>query len=327
MKWSTVAVGLTIFGLIGISIILLFQQLTTTNENDYYLLKEITEAAMVDSIDISYYRETGELKIVREKFVENFTRRFAESTLIIGTKYTIKFFDIMEEPPKVSVRIDTGLENYKIYNTSGNYNVVNELTGIFEYVPKQNTTNNNDDDESKNSIIFDKSKYKDTTKKKVEAVVKTKTFNYYAIIKKDKNNRAYNYDKILELNIPDELISGKYKNQIINSVSYEKMSNFNQAIINEAILKRDINYINADNDYNFYLPLEKVTNNVYNDNSNIVRLCERRLSVKELSMIDPDCYEEGKNKINIQMNSNENKEYAIVKLTVIWQYDEYEYVS
>ena len=39
-------------------------------------------------------------------------------TLIIGTKYTIKFFDVMEEPPKVSVRIDTGMNNYKIYNTS-----------------------------------------------------------------------------------------------------------------------------------------------------------------------------------------------------------------
>ena len=73
MKWSTVTVGVMILGIIGVSIILLFQQLTTTNENDYYLLKEITEAAMVDSIDISYYRETGELKIVREKFVENFT--------------------------------------------------------------------------------------------------------------------------------------------------------------------------------------------------------------------------------------------------------------
>ena len=40
MKWSTVTVGVMILGIIGVSIILLFQQLTTTNENDYYLLKE-----------------------------------------------------------------------------------------------------------------------------------------------------------------------------------------------------------------------------------------------------------------------------------------------
>ena len=38
MKWSTVTVGVMILGIIGVSIILLFQQLTTTNENDYYLL-------------------------------------------------------------------------------------------------------------------------------------------------------------------------------------------------------------------------------------------------------------------------------------------------
>ena len=39
MKWSTVTVGVMILGIIGVSIILLFQQLTTTNENDYYLLR------------------------------------------------------------------------------------------------------------------------------------------------------------------------------------------------------------------------------------------------------------------------------------------------
>ena len=127
MKWSTVTVGVMILGIIGVSIILLFQQLTTTNENDYYLLKEITEAAMVDSIDISYYRETGNLKIVREKFVENFTRRFAESTLIIGTKYTIKFFDVMEEPPKVSVRIDTGIDNYMSADEACAYGLIDEV--------------------------------------------------------------------------------------------------------------------------------------------------------------------------------------------------------
>ena len=114
MKWSFTGVGLIVFGLIGLTIILLFEQITTSNENDYYLLKEITNAAMVDSIDIAYYRETGDLKIVREKFVENFTRRYSESTLFIGTSYTISFYDIMEVPPKVTILIDTGLEQYRI---------------------------------------------------------------------------------------------------------------------------------------------------------------------------------------------------------------------
>ena len=285
MKWSTTALGLIIFGLVGISIIMLFQQITTTNENDYYLLKEITEAAMIDSIDISYYRETGNLKIVREKFVENFTRRFAESTLIIGTKYTIKFFDIMEEPPKVSVRIDTGIENYKIYNTSDSYNVLNELTGIFEYVGK----------EGKNST---------TTIGENPYTTKTIKKTYYAIIKKVPSTKKY--DDILELNIPDELISGKIKNQKLTAVKFEKMEP-TQEILNEAILQRDIYYKDAEDDYGYFLPLANVEKNVYNDNS-----------VGKQDTSD-------ENKVRITSVGTGNKEYAIIKYIATWQYEEYKY--
>ena len=142
MKWSFASVGMIVLGITGIAIILLFQQITTSNENDYYLLKEITEASMIESIDIKYYRETGDLRIVKEKFVENFTRRYSESTLFIGTKYTISFFDIMEVPPKVTIMIDTGLEQYRIYNDTSNYNVVNNLTGILEFAGKESINDN-----------------------------------------------------------------------------------------------------------------------------------------------------------------------------------------
>ena len=56
MKWSFASVGLIVFGLIGVTIIMLFEQLTTTNESDYYMLKEVTEAAMIDAIDLKYYQ-------------------------------------------------------------------------------------------------------------------------------------------------------------------------------------------------------------------------------------------------------------------------------
>ena len=288
MKWSTTALGLIIFGLVGISIIMLFQQITTTNENDYYLLKEITEAAMIDSIDISYYRETGNLKIVREKFVENFTRRFAESTLIIGTKYTIKFFDIMEEPPKVSVRIDTGIENYRIYNTEDSYNVLNEVTGIFEYVGK----------EGKNST---------TTIGENPYTKKTIKKTYYAIIKKVPSTKKY--DKILELNIPDELISGKIKNQKLKDAKFEKMEP-TQEILNEAVLQRDIYYKNAENDYGYFLSLAKVEKNVYNDNS--VRVSSKLAASDE-------------NKVQITSIGTGNQDYTIIKYIATWEYDEYKY--
>lgn len=284
MKWSTVTVGVMILGIIGVSIILLFQQLTTTNENDYYLLKEITEAAMVDSIDISYYRETGKLKIVREKFVENFTRRFAESTLIIGTKYTIKFFDIMEEPPKVSVRIDTGIENYKIYNTSGNYKVLNQLTGIFEYVGKR---------DNGKTISGEENPYE---KKKKE-------MTYYSIVKK--SNATKKYDATLELNIPDELVSGKIKNVTLSNVEYKDSSNLTQEELNMAILQRDIYFKNANDDYDYFLTLANIEKNMYNKDSIKIDKQNKQVSIKSLTSAE--------------------KEYAIIKYIVTWQYEEYKY--
>lgn len=273
-----------ILGIIGVSIILLFQQLTTTNENDYYLLKEITEAAMVDSIDISYYRETGELKIVREKFVENFTRRFAESTLIIGTKYTIKFFDIMEEPPKVSVRIDTGIENYKIYNTSGNYEVLNQLTGIFEYVGKR---------DNGKTISGEENPYE---KKKKE-------MTYYSIVKK--SNATKKYDATLELNIPDELVSGKIKNVTLSNVEYKDSSNLTQEELNMAILQRDIYFKNANDDYDYFLTLANIEKNMYNKDSIKIDKQNKKIAIKSLTSAE--------------------KEYAIIKYIVTWQYEEYKY--
>lgn len=284
MKWSTVTVGVMILGIIGVSIILLFQQLTTTNENDYYLLKEITEAAMVDSIDISYYRETGELKIVREKFIENFTRRFAESTLIIGTKYTIKFFDIMEEPPKVSVRIDTGIENYKIYNTSGNYEVLNQLTGIFEYVGKS---------DNGKTISGEENPYE---KKKKE-------MTYYSIVKK--SNATKKYDATLELNIPDELVSGKIKNVTLSNVEYKDSSNLTQEELNMAILQRDIYFKNANDDYDYFLTLANIEKNMYNKDSIKIDKQNKKVTIKSLTSAE--------------------KEYAIIKYIVTWQYEEYKY--
>ena len=284
MKWSTVTVGVMILGIIGVSIILLFQQLTTTNENDYYLLKEITEAAMVDSIDISYYRETGELKIVREKFIENFTRRFAESTLIIGTKYTIKFFDIMEEPPKVSVRIDTGIENYKIYNTSGNYEVLNQLMGIFEYVGKR---------DNGKTISGEENPYE---KKKKEMA-------YYSIVKK--SNATKKYDATLELNIPDELVSGKIKNVTLSNVEYKDSSNLTQEELNMAILQRDIYFKNANDDYDYFLTLANIEKNMYNKDSIKIDKQNKKVTIKSLTSAE--------------------KEYAIIKYIVTWQYEEYKY--
>lgn len=140
MKWSFAGIGVIVAGMIGLMLLILFGDITVSNEGDYYLLKEITESAMVDSIDVTYYRSTGSIKIVKEKFVENFTRRYSESTQYGSVDYKINFYQILESPPKVSVVIDNGIGIYSINNDATNYRVSNSINSIIEYNPYEYKT-------------------------------------------------------------------------------------------------------------------------------------------------------------------------------------------
>lgn len=127
MKAAMWGVVLIIMGLIGITFISIFEDITSTNDQNYYLVKEVTEAAMYDAIDFEYYRQNGELKIDGEKFMENFVRRFAQSTNI-RKNYEIKFYDIIELPPKVSLSVGA-----KTYSTSWeDFEMINNIDAIFE---------------------------------------------------------------------------------------------------------------------------------------------------------------------------------------------------
>lgn len=138
MKWSFASVGLIMMGLIGFLIIIMFNEITVSNEQDYYTLKEATEAAMLESIDVAYYRLTGEIKMNQEKFVENFTRRFTETSTFGQGNYDIIFNQISETPPKVSLMIVDSTNSYNIYNTysvdldATQMNIVNQLSAILD---------------------------------------------------------------------------------------------------------------------------------------------------------------------------------------------------
>lgn len=137
MKWSFASVGLIMLGLFGIIIIMLFNDITVSNEQDYYTLKYATEAAMLESVDIAYYRMTGQIKICQEKFVENFTRRFVETSTFGEGNYGIEFYQILEYPPKVSLRIYDKTSGYNIYTYTNDVettqtNIVNELSAILD---------------------------------------------------------------------------------------------------------------------------------------------------------------------------------------------------
>ena len=99
-------VGIILLAIISLLLFNVLTNFTTGGELDYYLLKETTAAAMEDAIDVKFYRENSLVRIDKEKFVESFLRRFADSVDNTRT-YDIKFYDINEVPPKVSVKVDS----------------------------------------------------------------------------------------------------------------------------------------------------------------------------------------------------------------------------
>ncbi|CDE95280.1 MAG: DUF5411 family protein [Bacilli bacterium] len=135
MKWSFSALGLIVMGLFGFMILMLFSEITISNEQDYYSIKEVTESAMIESIDIAYYRLTGKIKISREKFVENFSKRFVKNSTYGDGNYDIIFYSIREDPPKVSIGIIDSTQTYNIYTETldpTRIDVVNKITAILD---------------------------------------------------------------------------------------------------------------------------------------------------------------------------------------------------
>lgn len=133
MKESLWGYWLVVLGLFVLAVMMLLQNYTTTSEQDYYLLKEITDAAMHESIDLAHYRLYGEVRIIKEKFVENFIRRFSE-TVNINKTYKIDFYDIYEAPPKVSIKVTTSTNTYSVMSDTGEFGVVNRLDSIIEVI-------------------------------------------------------------------------------------------------------------------------------------------------------------------------------------------------
>ena len=181
------AVFIFVLGLFGVFLINTFGIITTTNQQDYTLVKNAVEAAMNDSIDWASYRagfylctdnadelkkfnnkdeykiilnsdlithegETitdknapdskcslliGEFKLNKDVFVESFVRRFANN-IMNNKSYQVTIKEVIEYPPKVSVRIDT-LNTYdevesqtEEFNLNADYSIRNQIDAILE---------------------------------------------------------------------------------------------------------------------------------------------------------------------------------------------------
>lgn len=297
MKWSFASVGLIVFGLIGLAIIILFQNITTNNENDYYLLKEVTEASMIDAINMDYYRETGELKITKEKFVESFTRRFAESTVFASSEYTINYFDIMEEPPKVTVSINTGIGEYTIYQDTSDYHVANTLSAILEYYGK------------------DGSKTGESYVNGTPLVEKTFTKTYYSI----PSSNTGNYSVKQPINIPDELNHKNIYDVEISKV--ESKGNVNEeGELLYALLNRDIDWTRSNDNPTVF----NIKNNSNIDINNI----QKNITVNKIKgrkcLTTEECNE---SKYWIEWTGTGSPGITVLKFDLTWKYKEYEYAE
>lgn len=130
MKESFWGIFVIFLGVTGLIFIVLFQNLTNTDQHNYNLLNEVTEAAMIDAVDYSAFKKDGTLKIVREKFVENFIRRYAQSASK-SREYDITFYDINELPPKVSIGVKSGVVG-ALANQQMTFDLSHKIDAILE---------------------------------------------------------------------------------------------------------------------------------------------------------------------------------------------------
>lgn len=129
MKESIWGWAIVFVGIVAIFFVYFFQSVTNTDEHNYNLLKDVTESAMLDSVDKASYAN-GVLFMDGEKFAENFVRRFAESATLSRT-YVIKIYDIIESPPKVSLEVSSS-ETTGATGEILEFDITNRLDAILE---------------------------------------------------------------------------------------------------------------------------------------------------------------------------------------------------
>ena len=132
MKETYWGYWLIILGILIIGVMLLVNSTSTNSTQDYYTLKEVTQASMIDAVDFAYYRLYGNIKMSEQKFVENFLRRFADNTNLSNT-YNVDFYDLYEVPPKVSVKISTKTGSYNVANDPTAFDITNTIDAILEF--------------------------------------------------------------------------------------------------------------------------------------------------------------------------------------------------
>ena len=129
MNKGVLAAGAVMLAIMALAIVNIINNYSTGNELTESLLRETVESAMIDAVDMSYYRVSGGvIRMDKEKFAEVFTRRFAEN-VSSDKNYNIKIYDMKEIPPKVSVQV--GSKTTATFQ-GDDFDIVNRISGIIE---------------------------------------------------------------------------------------------------------------------------------------------------------------------------------------------------
>lgn len=130
MNKAYLLVGVIIVSILTFAVINLINNYSSGSELDYYLLKETTQASMIDAIDSTYDVERGVRRLDKEKFVENFILRFA-TNVDNSRDYEISFYDINEVPPKVTIQVNS-LNQSLTPDGESNAVISTKIEGILE---------------------------------------------------------------------------------------------------------------------------------------------------------------------------------------------------
>ena len=129
MSKGVMAAGIIMLGVLTFGLINIISNYTTGNELDFQLLRGTTESAMLDAVDLGFFQTSGgQIRMDKEKFVEGFVRRFAQS-VNNDRNYQIEIYDINETPPKASVRV--GSSTMATF-ADVSFNIENRVDAIIE---------------------------------------------------------------------------------------------------------------------------------------------------------------------------------------------------
>ena len=97
MNKGMLGIGIILMGIIALLMVNIISNFSSGGELDYYLLKETSDASMIDALDKDFYTNYGLYRIDKEKYAESFIRRFAQG--VDGTRsYQVDIIDVNELP-------------------------------------------------------------------------------------------------------------------------------------------------------------------------------------------------------------------------------------